>query len=94
MAYSNMSLAIAYGESMELNFEGVLEIWIAEPELQKQYLGYEVQSLHRLNIAILHIGTLVIFGAAYITMGITRARNKNVLDALEDCGAINKRENA
>ena len=94
MTYSNISLAIAYGESMGLNFEGVLEIWIAEPELQKQYLGYEVQSLHRLNMAILNIGTLVIFGAAYLTMGITRARNKNVLDALEDCGAIKKRENA
>ena len=89
-----MSLAIAYGESMGLNFEGILEIWSAEPELQKQYLGYEVQSLHRLNMAILNIGTLIILGAAYITMGITRARNKNVINALEDCGAINKREHA
>ena len=94
MTYSNISLALAYGESIGLNFKGVLEIWNAEPELKKQYLGYEVQSLYRLNMAILNIGTLVVFGAAYITMGITRARNKNVLNALEDCGAINKRENS
>lgn len=90
MIYSNFSLAVTYGESMGLNFEGVLEMWNAEPELQKQYLGYEVQSLHRLNMTILNIGTVIIISAAYITMGITRARNKKVLAALENYGEINK----
>jgi hypothetical protein len=79
---------------MGLNFEGILEMWNAQPELQKQYLGYEVQSLHRLNMAILSISTVIILSAAYITMGITRARNKKVLATLKNYGAINKCDNA
>ena len=83
-------MAVTYGEAMGLSFEGMLKMWAAEPELQKQYLGYEVQSLHRINMAILNIGAVIIFIASYITMGVTRKRNKRVLATLEHFGAINK----
>ena len=74
---------------MGLNFEGILGMWNAERDLKKQYIGYEVQSLHRLNMTIINFGEVLIFVILAVLMSITRSRNKRVLAALENCGAIN-----
>jgi len=94
IAYNNLSLSISYGHAMGLNIEGILTMWNAEPELQKQYIGYEVQSLHRLNMAILDLGLALLFIISLVFVSINRKRNKRVLAALESCGALKHIENA
>jgi hypothetical protein len=92
--YHDFSLAVNYGQAMGLDFEGILNMWNAEPELQKQYVGYEVQSLYRLNMAILSLGGALLFVIFSISMSINRNRNKRVMAALEQCGAIKLSKNA
>ena len=69
-------------------------MWNAEPVLQKKYIGYEVQSLQRLNAAILDIGVALLFVFILISMSIDRKRNKRVLVELENCGALKRSEHA
>ena len=81
--YWNLALALSYGEAMGLEFTEILSVWNAEPDLQRNYIGYEVQSLHRLNMAILSFGAAVLFALLAFSMVATRARNKRILCALE-----------
>ena len=90
IAYNNLTLSISFGHAMGLNLEEILSMWNAEPELQKQYIGYEVQSLYRLNMAILSLGVVVLFIISLVSMSANRKRNKSVLTALENCGAVQK----
>ena len=90
IAYNNLSLSISFGHAMGLNLEEILSMWNTEPELQKQYIGYEVQSLYRLNMAILSLGVVVLFIISLVSMSANRKRNKRVLTALENCGAVQK----
>ncbi|CAA0113687.1 Uncharacterised protein [BD1-7 clade bacterium] len=92
--FNNLSLAISYGEAMGLSFDQILAMWNAEPELRKLYKGYEVQSLYRLNMAILNFGVALVLAILSVTMNSVRTRNKRILFALEYCGAISKGENA
>jgi len=94
IAFNNCSLALDYGQAMGLNFEGILAMWNTEPELQKQYIGFEVQSLHRLNMAIINFGTVLMFVILAASMTVSRKRNKRVLTVLEQCGAVKMNENA
>lgn len=94
VAFHNLSLAIDYGQEMGLDAKGILTMWNAEPNLQKQYIGYEVQSKHRLNMAILSFGLALLFVMYSVSMSIDRNRNKRVLEALGQCGAINRGNNA
>ncbi len=94
IAFHDFSLAINYGNAMGLSFESVLSMWNAEPELEKQYLGYEVQSLHRLNMAIMSFGVALFFALLAVSMSVSRSRNKRILAVLEQCGAIELRKNA
>ena len=86
--YNNITLSIFYGESMGLNFNEIVSMWNAEPNLNKQYLAYEVQSLHRLNMAILSFGASILLIISSVFVSINRSRNKRVLAALEQCGAL------
>jgi hypothetical protein len=94
ITFNNISLAVDYGRALGLNFEGILGMWNAEPVLQKQYMGYEVQSLHRLNMAIISFGSVWVFIICSASLSIIRKRNKRVLAALEQCGAIKPSKNA
>lgn len=94
IAFHNLSLAIDYGQEMGLDAKGILTMWNAEPNLKKQYIGYEVQSKHRLNMAILSFGLALLFVMYAVSMSIDRNRNKRVLEALGQCGGINRGKNA
>ena len=94
LVYNNFSLAVNYGRAMGLQFAGILAMWNAEPELQKLYTGYEVQSLHRLNMAIISFGVVLLFIIFAISSSKSRKRNKMALAALEQCGAIKLSKNA
>lgn len=94
LTFNNLSLAIDYGQAIGLSVEGTLDMWNAEPELQRQYIGYEVQSIHRLNMAILSFGAALLFAIFTVSMSVSRNRNKRVLSALEHCGAIKRSNNA
>ena len=87
--YDNVASAIAHGQAMGLDIEGVLAMWNSEPELNKHYSGHEVQSLHRLNMGIISFGTALLFAISTASMSIRRNRNKRVLNALKECGVIN-----
>jgi hypothetical protein len=88
ITFNNISLAIGYGRALGLDFEGILDMWNAEPELRKLYMGYEVQSLHRLNMAIISFGAVWVFIIFSASLSIIQKRNKRVLAVLEQCGAI------
>ena len=94
IAFHNLSLAIEYGQEIGLDAKGILAMWNAEPNLQKNYIGYEVQSNYRLNMAILSFGLALLFVIFAVSMSIDRNRNKRVLSALKQCGAINGGTNA
>lgn len=88
ITYNNFSLSIYYAEKINLDFEDIVSIWNAQPELLKQYSGYEVQSLHRMNMAILNFFcSMFIFIVAYSAYN-TRLRNKRILETLHECGGI------
>ncbi len=86
--YNNLDLSIYYAYEMGLDFDGIMAMWSTEPELKKIYSGYEVQSLHRFNMAILNLGcSMLILMFAYSGYS-NRLRNKRILEALDKCGAI------
>lgn len=90
LVYNNVSLAIGYGSAMGLDFRETLSLWNSEPDLQKLYLGLEVQSIHRLNLAIQNFGIAVLFLILVLSLHASRGRNKRILAALEECGAVSK----
>jgi len=94
IAYHNLSLAIDYGQKMGLDTDDILAMWNDEPKLQKKYIGYEVQSKHRLNMAILSLGLALLFVLYVVSMTIERSRNKRVLEALVQCGAMDRNKYA
>ena len=73
IAYNNFNLAIGYGQAMGLDFKGIFAMWNAEPELQKQYVGYEVQSVYRLNMTIISFGVALFFAISAVSMSINAA---------------------
>lgn len=81
--YHSLSLAISYGEAMGLDFEAILAMWNAEPQLDRIYSGYEVQSVHRLSVAVFSFGSAVIISIVASGMIVTRSRNKRILEVIE-----------
>lgn len=81
--YNNLSLAIIYGEAIGLNFKEILAMWNADPQLDRIYSGYEVQSLHRFATAILNFGSAIIISVIVYGMIVTRFRNKRILEVIE-----------
>ena len=88
VTYNNVSLAINYGQAMGLSFAEILDMWNTEPNLQKLYSGYEVQTIHRLNMAILSFcaSLLILMTTAFVSFD--RLLKKRILSTLEQCGAI------
>ena len=81
--YHSLSVAISYGKAMGLDFEAILAMWNAEPQLDRIYSGYEIQSLHRLTVAILNFGSAIIISIIVYGMIRTRSRNKRILEVIE-----------
>ncbi len=87
-AYYNLSLALGYARAIDLDVQGTLRMWNAEPELRELYSGFEVQSRHRLNMAILSFGGVLFAAILAASLVLNRSHKKRVLAELECVGAI------
>lgn len=92
--YHNVSLVLSYSETMGVSFKELLALWNSEPELQNQYMGYEVLAIHKLNMSVLGIGVALLLVIVSVSLSVSRSRNKRVLAALEQFGALGTSRNA
>jgi len=81
--YNNVSLAISYAGKVGLSFQDILAIWSDEVQLNRAYSGYEVESLNRINSALLSFGSALIISIQAYGIAVTRSRNKRILATIE-----------
>lgn len=86
--YREFSLAVSYGQATGLNIGGILEMWNAEPELQREYSSYQIQSLIRLNEAIYNVGIMSMFIFFAVHLPVGRSRYQRISEKLTENGAI------
>ena len=65
-----------------MDFEAIIAMWNADPQLERIYSGYEVQSLHRFTVAIFNFGSAIIISVIVYGMIVTRSRNKRILKVI------------
>ena len=87
---NNFTLALNYAELGGYDFSQTLHLWNQDLQLEKNYSGYEVQSLYRLNMGIINFGVVLILILLVWFMALSRKRNKRIISELINCGAISK----
>ena len=85
-AFRDISLAFHYAEQIGLDTNALLSLWNSEPDLNRTYSGYEQQLIHRLNMAIIDTGVVIIMSIQLVTFVLSRRRNQRILDALGEAG--------
>ncbi|MDC0660925.1 hypothetical protein [Marinobacter sp. SS21] len=87
-AVYNLYLAFHYASLFGLDVFGAIELWNQETVLRKTYAGYELASLHRLNMSILSFGMVILLSLQLGWFITTRKRNSRILSALVQAGAV------
>jgi len=84
----NAYLAINYAGLGGMDLSATASFWNQEIKLEKNYTGYELESLHRLNMAILNLGLVVLFSIHLRSITTERKRNKRIYSELIKCGSV------
>ena len=90
--FNNISLSIHYAEQFGLDLNATFSLWNSEPDLKRTYSGYEQQSLHRLNLAIIDFGVVIFLIIQLVSTSYLRKRNQRILLALIESGAISSEQ--
>jgi len=92
MAGYDLKLAFRYACMWGIDASSAMEMWSQETVLRKAYTGFEVASRQRASSALIKLGLAFILSCKLWSLIVINRRNKRVLSALVDSGAVSKEQ--